>query len=152
MSNWTQVASPINQWRVAKFGSDATKNAIAGDNADPNGDGTLNFMAYGLGIEPLGAPNPGTNPSYGLDGSKITITFSHPVSATDITYIVEVADSAAGAWDRGSSYSASTIISNTAFTTELSRSTAGGIETITVRDENPAASASRFIRLRITHP
>ena len=44
---------PINNWRLQWFGTNASNGAIAGDNANPSGDGLPNLVKYGLGLEPL---------------------------------------------------------------------------------------------------
>ena len=46
---------PVSQWRQAHFGASASNTAIAGDQADPDGDGLQNLIEYAFGRDPLGA-------------------------------------------------------------------------------------------------
>ena len=71
---------------------------------------------------------------------------------TDVTYQVEVSGDLVN-WDAGSRYSASGNVPSNANTTEVSNSTANGIQTIKVRDNaTNASSPRRFIRLKVTNP
>jgi hypothetical protein len=44
---------PIEAWRSAHFGASATNPDIAGDSADPDGDGMNNLLEYTAGTDPL---------------------------------------------------------------------------------------------------
>jgi poly(3-hydroxybutyrate) depolymerase len=46
---------PIEAWRVAHFGASALNPDIAGDVADPDGDGVNNLLEYTSGTDPLRA-------------------------------------------------------------------------------------------------
>jgi poly(3-hydroxybutyrate) depolymerase len=46
---------PIDAWRSAHFGASATNLDIAGDSADPDGDGVNNLLEYTNGTDPLAA-------------------------------------------------------------------------------------------------
>ena len=46
---------PLSQWRKNHFGASANNQAIAGDQADPDGDGLQNLIEYAFGRDPLGA-------------------------------------------------------------------------------------------------
>jgi hypothetical protein len=46
-------AMTIDQWRIATFGASATDPSIAGDSADPDGDGYSNLQEYLYGSNPL---------------------------------------------------------------------------------------------------
>jgi hypothetical protein len=50
----------IQGWRQANFGASATDSSIAGDTADPDGDGYLNLDEYDFGSQPL---NPASVPT-----------------------------------------------------------------------------------------
>ena len=146
------VDNPIDGWRFANFGANANTLSIAGDSANPAGDGIPNLMKYALGLNPLIASRTGL-PTLSWTSGYVTLTFSRPTSATDITYIVEVSGGLLGAWATGSSYSISGDVPSNANTTQVSRTTNGGIETIVVRDNTLMNSATkRFIRLRVTQP
>ena len=48
----TIADKPYDDWRFAKFGADANDPAIAGDTADPDGDGQDNLREFIAGTEP----------------------------------------------------------------------------------------------------
>lgn len=43
---------PINNWKLSHFGTNASNDAISGDDASPAGDGISNLMKYALGLDP----------------------------------------------------------------------------------------------------
>lgn len=47
------ITGGIEAWRQTKFGADAGNADIAGNLADPDGDGLANVMEYALGLDPL---------------------------------------------------------------------------------------------------
>jgi len=135
-----QIRSPFELWQSANFGDNATNSAIAGDLADPDGDGLPNLLEYALGTDPNVA-NVGGLPAADFEtdanGDYLTLTVNKNPSATDVTYIVEVSGDLA-TWSSGPS-----------FTTTLQNTPS----LLKVRDNIPIAIApQRFIRLRITHP
>jgi hypothetical protein len=82
----------------------------------------------------------------------LTITFQRELSATNLTCAVMAAGDLFH-WLPGSTYSGDTIIATNANTTELLRTNAAGLETITVRDNVPGNSAAqRFLRLDVASP
>ena len=42
----------ITQWKLANFASAQLKAGLAADDADPNGDGTPNLLAYAFALTP----------------------------------------------------------------------------------------------------
>jgi len=46
---------PIDSWRSAHFGASAANPDVAGDSADPDGDGANNLLEYTRGTDPLAA-------------------------------------------------------------------------------------------------
>jgi poly(3-hydroxybutyrate) depolymerase len=52
----TPPAISVQAWRSAHFGASAIDPDVAGDAADPDGDGVSNFLEYANGTDPL-APN-----------------------------------------------------------------------------------------------
>src|SRR5205085_4761332 len=89
--------APIEQWRQAKFGANAGNTAIAGDNADPDGDGMTNVFEYALGRDPLTA-DPAPVTSLEKNGGYLTLIFKRAKAATDMTFIVEVKSDLDGGW------------------------------------------------------
>ena len=89
---------PIDAWRLQQFGADANVPEIAGDTADPDGDGITNLMEYGLFADP-NVSSVADLPSVAISGNHLQLSFRRNTSATDITYIVEASsDLASGSW------------------------------------------------------
>jgi hypothetical protein len=74
---------PVDDWRHRKFGGSANNPAIAGDLADPDGDGLANLLEYGFNTNPLD-PNPG--PALTFEGPDLVLTYRRCVAATDVTF------------------------------------------------------------------
>jgi hypothetical protein len=145
------VAAPRDAWRQARFGANVGNAAIAGDNADPDGNGVSNLMEYALGATAGAAANT-FMPVMSYSGNAIALTFSRPVTATEVTYTVQVSNDLTN-WSDGSTYGPAGDTVSNAFTTQIQRSTLGGIETITVRDNVASTTAARrFIRLMVSAP
>ncbi len=135
--------SPLQQWRQTNFGTIDPNDPVAGDSANPAGDGLANLLKYSLGLDPHQATAAGL-PSVALsNGVYLSLTFTRLKSATDITYHVDVSGDLE-AWN------------------EIWNSTVvpygGGInptQQVTVKDAVPASQAPggcRFLRLRISRP
>jgi hypothetical protein len=52
---FTPPAIPIDAWRAVHFGASQINPEIAGDSADPDGDGANNLLEYTNGTDPLAA-------------------------------------------------------------------------------------------------
>jgi len=78
---------PLFNWRLDHFGPDATNSVIAGDDANPSGDGIPNLLKYALGLDPTSAQtNPVLFPNLDPMGN-LTVCFTRPdPPPTDITY------------------------------------------------------------------
>ena len=152
----TILDNPMDAWRFTYFGVNANIAAIAGDSAMPCGDGVTNLAKYAFHLDPTKPVTAGMPvvSTVNVAGSNyLAITFQRPVTATDVSYLVQVSSNLSTAWLDGSSYSASGDVQSNANTTQVTRTTSGGIETISVRDTMPFSGATqRFIRLKITHP
>jgi hypothetical protein len=145
--------TPRDAWRVEKFGAAAT-SASAAFTADPDHDGLSNLLEFALAAEPLQASVSAlpTASLSGGPGSSLTLTFTRSLAASDLTYTVEAAP-LLGQWTAGSQYGPAGDAPTTAATTQISRTTANGRETIIVRDNIPLSAASfRFLRLRVSAP
>ena len=159
---WTPSAAwqdtAWQQWQVTNFGVNWNTPAIAGDTATPAHDGIPNLMKYALGANPLSASTASLS-TFGvqtISGQQyLTLSFTHSLTATDVTCNVDVSGDLSGSWSQGSSYSpASGDVPTNANTTQVSRTVTGATETIVVRD-NAAVSPSsprRYMRLRVTRP
>jgi hypothetical protein len=147
--------TPLEAWRFAHFGNSGNP-MIAGNSADPDGDGIPNFLECAFGLDPL-VPSANGLPSgtiVAAGGSNyLALAFQRATNATDCTFTVMVTGDLLGQWLTGSSYSGSNIVPVTAATTEFNRVPFNGLEMITVRDNVPIdAAPMRFMRLRVTNP
>lgn len=130
-------APPIVEWHMQKFGIEANNEAIRGDNADPDGDGTVNLFEYAFGLEPL---IPGTSglPASSAMGDYLTLSVVKNPAATDVSFTVQVNDDLANA--AGWSSANTTILQDTPTLLE-------------VRDNTPiTGTPARYIRLQVTRP
>ncbi len=130
-------APAIAEWRMQKFGIDANNEAIRGDNADPDFDGTVNLFEYAFGLEPLIHSVNGL-PASSAAGNYLTLSVQKNPAATDVTFSVQVNDDLANAagWNSANT----TILQDTATLLE-------------VRDNTPiTGTPARFIRLQVTRP
>ena len=143
------IAPARDLWKLTRFGANAGNPAISGDDADPDHNGISNLIGYALGTPATPGAPAAAQPVTGQLGGCLTLTFTRPVSATDIIYTVQVSDDQV-AWQNGSTYAASGDTPANAATTQVSRTVANGIETITVQDNTPLSSSpQRAIRLTI---
>jgi hypothetical protein len=83
----TIIKAPISSWKLSYFGANANNPAIAGDSADPTGDGIVNLLAYAYALDPLVV---NTNPFTGNSaGQQFQLQFPRNTAANDLTYIVQ---------------------------------------------------------------
>jgi beta-glucosidase-like glycosyl hydrolase len=135
--------TPLQQWRQTNFGTINPNDSLAGDTANPAGDGLVNLLKYALGIDPHQATAAGLPTPALSNGTYLSLTFTGLRSATDITYHVEVSGDL-GAWNE--------IWNSTVFPY------GGGIspaQQVTVADTVPisvAPGGRRFLRLRVSRP
>jgi hypothetical protein len=83
----TITDAPIQAWRLAKFGADATNPAIAGDMEDPDFDGMENLLEYGFNTDPLAWS---AAPTITKDGSDIIVTYRRNLAALDVESAVRM--------------------------------------------------------------
>ncbi len=141
-------ANGVDQWKSERFTVDEQANpAISGNLADPDQDGLLNILEYGLNLNPKAGSQMGL-PSMTVQNVSgvryLALTFTRVKWATDLNYVIEAAASPAGPW---------TLIDPLLPQNQLSvldNSPAFGLQTITVRDAVPASGPSRMMRLRVT--
>lgn len=146
----------FESWRRDKFGVDAGNAAVSGATANPSGDGVANLLKYALGLDPLARVPAGvlTAPAVVATDDKryLAISFTRSLSATDVTCMVQAAETP-GEWADGSSYGAKAGGAVSAVTTEVARTGGGATETITVRDNTDLDSnPRRFLRLKVSLP
>lgn len=146
--------TPIQQWRLQNF-SDPSNAGDGADNNDFDKDGIANLMEYALGMDPR-IPSAAGLPTLGVvtvgANQHAALTVVRPLGATDVNYRFEVTADLLG-FDAGSVYGPVGDVPSNAFTTEVSRTNNGSVETIVVRDNTPlSGSAKRFLRLKVTNP
>jgi hypothetical protein len=130
----TPPVIPIDAWRSDHFGASATNPDIAGDLADPDGDGVKNILEYAAGTEPLAAE---VSPwlSFGLENGFLTATAAKNPHSTNLTWSAE-SSADLTAWNATNT----TLLQNT---TSLFK----------VRDNFPVATnPCHFLRLKISEP
>ena len=145
------VASPRDVWKQTRFGANAGIPAIAGDTADPDGNGVNNLTEYALGTPAINSSAAVAIPLVTITNNALSLTFTRPATNNDLAYTVQVSDDLV-TWNDGSSYTPSGDVISNAFTTQNSRSTSNGLETISVRDNTTSSAAKRFIRLKMLVP
>jgi len=90
---------PYQQWQEASFGADANNPDIAGENADPDGDGIANLMEYALNLDPNvpsgsnGTPGHNGLPAIDMPNADlVAVVYRRNLAATDIIYTIEESD------------------------------------------------------------
>jgi uncharacterized repeat protein (TIGR03803 family) len=143
------ILTPYAAWQKQMFTvSDLSISKISGDTATPSGDGITNLMKYALNLNPktngvndlpvLGMVTDGSNNTY------MTLTYKKLISASDISYVVEVSNDLV-TWNSGDSVTAS-VGSSTA-------NPDGITQTVVIQDLTPMSNRTqRFIRLKVTMP
>ena len=134
------IPKPVDQWRQDNFGANASNAAVAGNLADPDGDGLCNLVEYALGTNPLVSNASALVLDRETVGANtyLRLTVTRNPAATDVTYAVEVT----GDLTTPGSWSSANVVVEVNSTTMLQ-----------VRDNVPiSAAAQRFIRLRVTVP
>ncbi len=147
---------PYDVWKFTHFGENANNPAIAGNTADPTGDGIPNILKYAFALDPNTAD---TNRPVGgsIVSNHFQLQFNRNTFATDLSYTVEAAGSLTDSWSDLLTYSWSTgWVTNLPGSTVIESAPAGsppdqpaGV-TITdpVNTTGPAAT-NRFFRLQI---
>lgn len=142
----------ITQWRAVFFGT--TNNlGIAADNADPNGDGIPNLLAYAFGLDPTTpASNQPLTPVIRSSNNATWFGCSFPrnTNATDLTFVVQAASSLSSqTWSNIAVYSAGSGWTSASRASEAYSSP--GVAQVTVLDTGPLpVNASRFLRVQVS--
>lgn len=133
------VTDTITHWREQHFGSDATNPDIAGDNANPTGDGVVNLMKYALGLDPMVSGITSSGVTVGPDpAGYLKMSVIKNPAATDLSLAVEVT----GDLNTSSSWNPA------GATIDLNTPTL-----LQAHDNTPiSAASSRFIRLKVSQP
>jgi len=131
-------APPYAMWKTNRFAEvELAVGGIAGDNADPDGDGIANLLEYAMGLDPRHYDTAGS-PSGGVSDQFLTLNYRRNKQATDIVYVVESCTNlSAGVW-------------TTNDIREVSRSDSNLWWFVTSRHNVPVTNApSRFMRLKV---
>ena len=103
ITNITPPLSSYATWKLAHFGVNATNSVVAGDNADPDGDGIPNILEYAFGSDPMTANT--THPLLGTAVSNhFNLQFNRNTSATDLTYSAAANFGFPGIWSNLATY------------------------------------------------
>lgn len=143
----------IDAWRVQHFGTTANEG-VTGDLGDFDLDGVPNLIEYALGTDPASGSD-GPLMQTDTTGGRLTLTFTRTLANTDITIIVQGADSPTGPWtDLASSVNggAVTVLATGA---TVSESGTGSTRTVEVGDAfliDDPAHPTRFMRVAVTRP
>ena len=132
-----QVLVGIDLWKDTEFGPNANIPAIAGNNADPDGDGIVNLLEYALGLDPNSA-NATTGITSDSTTAEFSIIYQRNKEATDLNFIIEGQDNLTP-----NDWPAATV-------TETILSTDGNIETVKATIQL-GDNTRYFLRLRVTH-
>jgi hypothetical protein len=101
------LLSPSDNWKYAYFGTNATNATVTGDTADPDSDGAVNLLEYALANDPT-VPGPDGLIFGNIAGNQFQLQFHRNVSASDITYTAQFADSLGGPWTNLMTYTRAT--------------------------------------------
>jgi len=133
----TLTEPPFQAWQYAQFGANANTAAIAGDSADPDGDGLPNLVEYLLGSPASNhqdvPPAVGTKVIGGT--SYLTLTFTRDTTKTGIFYTAQTTGTLGGSWTDLS---------------DILLGTNGSLETHEARI--PLTTGAHFLRLKVTRP
>jgi hypothetical protein len=143
------LSDPSLNWKTFHFGNNATNAAIAGDFADPDGDGILNLLEYALGSDPTSA-GPGNSLGAAVVGGHAQVSFNRNASATDLFYVLESSSNLA-TWTPALNYtSAAGWVGSGISVTEAPPSALPPDQTVKVVADLGAPSAqARFVRLKL---
>jgi fibronectin type 3 domain-containing protein len=140
-ANSAQVSATPNvtyaAWQSLYFTSQQVVAGLADPNADANGDGIKNIVAYAFNVSPF-ANIAGALPVAQVVNGYLTLTFTARTDSTDVTYTVQVSSDLIN-WYSGANYTTQTS------STPIDADTA----TVTVSDNVPASPGPRFMRVII---
>ena len=134
----TLVASPIEQWRFANFGS-LLNTGLGLDSADPDGDGVPNRIEYAMKMNP--AANDTVPLTLTRNGAVLDFVYTKNKAATDVTFIVEWSDTLNGTDWSTAGVGAPAILSDNGVTQQIKSTVPAG-----------PGVPKRFVRLRVTRP
>lgn len=136
------VLSAYEIWQTDQFGTDVENDAIAGDRADPDGDGIVNALEYAMGLDPNAVDTEGL-PGGGATGGYLTLSFRMSKEAVDAGVLYEVE-------------SCTNLVDQVWSTTDITQTGYDDSNTwwqATFRHDVPVTNApQRFMRFKVTLP
>lgn len=152
----TILEDPYDFWKFSYFGANDNNPAVAGNLADPDGDGIPNILEYAFGSNPTSADT--NSPLAGtIVSNHFQLQFYRNAFATDLNYSAQAAANLTGTWSNLVSYSAATgWVTNTPGATVTESAPTGSPPSepasVTVRDPVDTTSGgatNRFFRLNV---
>jgi Calx-beta domain-containing protein len=138
----TIIASPLPPytfWKQNHFGANANNPAIAGDAADPDGDGIVNALEYAFGSDPNSAD--AARPLLGnIIANHFALQFNRNIAATDTTYTVLATLGVTNTWSNLVTY-----LPGNGWVTNTPGATV-------TESESPGSSPDQHVQVTITDP
>lgn len=142
------VPTPLAEWKMANLGDPA-----APDLGDPDLDGTVTLIEYGLLLSPI-APDAAALPAPAVhlypEGQRLSLTLQRDPARNDIVIAVQAADSVAGPWT-----AIATSTNGAPFTGPGyvgGDSNTAGVKSVEIRDiVNVSDAPRRYLRVVVTH-
>ena len=144
------LASGWQTWSLTHFGS----YFGVGDRDDPDHDGVANLVEYAIGGDPKRGGS-AILPQASIVGNRLSLKFSRMLSNTDITMVVQGADSLSGPWSELASSTGGSAFSASQSNVIISESGLGDNRNVTVQDLyllTDPARRYRFLRLQVSRP
>lgn len=149
-----QASSTFATWQATQFGSDATNTAISGPLSDFDKDGIVSLLEYAFAGDPR-TRNRNALPTVTVASGRLALLFGRNALATDISLIVQAADTIAGPWADLAISTAGNPFTPIANGTVILESPAGSLRGAEVRDVRPLNDPlhpRRFMRVKVSSP
>ena len=152
----TILEDPYDFWKFSYFGANDNNPAIAGNLADPAGDGIANILKYAFALDP-NVRDTNTPLTGSIVSNHFQLQFNRNTFATDLIYNAQAAATLTGQWSNLVTYSAASgWATNTPGATVIESAPTGSPPSepasVTIRDPvnttNPGAT-NRFFRLNV---
>ncbi len=130
---------PVDAWRYQEFGAEANNPAVAGDTADPNGNGFSNLVEYAMVLDPTATDGLG-QPVAKKTNTHFEITYTRRINDPTVLLRLE--------W----SLNLTPVSWFSAGFSELATPRDAETETVTVSLPITASDGRRFFRFKVTRP
>jgi hypothetical protein len=134
-SNTPSTTALYNNWAAGWFGAAVTNAALAGMNADADGDGVSNFNEFVAGTNPLDATD-------WFHIATTSYTASGPVLAVTVN----------GQSGRHYTLQHTLTLNPAAWVTADTQTATGNNQTLTLHDSTLTGSTQAFLRVQVTYP